>query len=131
MIVYIAGPMKGIPSHNFPMFDRAKEVLLEMGHTVVSPADLNRSHGYSENDTAFINGDIGPAEYAKLFKFDLQEILGCEAMVMLPGWINSKGASLEYAIARMIGQPVYRINFDTGMLTFIDPSIKAVVTITE
>lgn len=129
MILYLAGPMSGIPDHNFPMFDRVAGLLRDLGHTVVSPADVNRNHGYNETNDAFVAGEIDKAEYAKLFKLDVQEILGCEGMVMLPGWIASRGAKLEFALARMIGMPCYRYSFDFGELIPVPEEVFAAITI--
>ena len=129
MILYLAGPMSGIPDHNFPMFDRVAGLLRDLGHGVVSPADVNRKHGYSEANDEFVAGTIDPKEYAKLFKLDVQEILGCEGMVMLPGWVKSKGAKLEFALARMVDMPCYRYNFDFGILEPLPIDIRAIIHI--
>lgn len=127
MILYLAGPMSGIPNHNFPMFDRVAGLLRDLGHGVVSPADINRKVGFDE--TKHNTGDISQEDYSKLFRLDIQEILGCEGMVMLPGWITSKGAKLEFALARMIGMPRYRYGFEIGELIRIPEEVVAAITI--
>ena len=127
MILYLAGPMSGIPDHNFPLFDRVAGLLRDLGHGVVSPADTNRKVGFDE--TKHNAGDISQEDYSKLFRLDIQEILGCEGMVMLPGWIKSKGAKLEFALARMVDMPCYRYNFDFGILEPFPIDIRAVIHI--
>jgi hypothetical protein len=43
--VYIAGPMRGIPEFNFPAFDAAARGRA-MGLEIISPAELDRAHGF-------------------------------------------------------------------------------------
>ena len=38
MIVYIAGPMTGLPDLNYPAFNAAEEALTAAGHAVLNPA---------------------------------------------------------------------------------------------
>ncbi len=44
--VYIASKMSGIPAFNFPAFDAMRVRLTNMGFDVVSPADIDREHGF-------------------------------------------------------------------------------------
>lgn len=108
MKFYIAGPMTGVVKHNFPAFDHAKSALISQGLEAVSPADVNREHGYDTDNEAFVNGQIDQAEYQAVFKLDIAEILQCDAMLMLPGWCASKGAKIEAQLAWMIGMPLFR-----------------------
>lgn len=44
--VYIAGKMRGVPYFNFPAFDKARNRLLNLGLTPLSPADMDRAAGF-------------------------------------------------------------------------------------
>lgn len=44
-MIYIAGPMTGIPQHNFPAFDAATKRFRERGFGVVNPAEMDRDKG--------------------------------------------------------------------------------------
>ena len=43
--IYIAGPMTGIPEHNYPAFHAAVAKLRAEGYAVTSPADLHGGNG--------------------------------------------------------------------------------------
>lgn len=100
MKVYLAGPMTGIPHHNFPLFDEARDMLKGKGYTVISPADMSRELG--------IDGtrEVTEFEYQSCLKDDIKAILRMDAVVVLPGWGTSKGARLEAHIAQVCGIPV-------------------------
>lgn len=108
MKIYVAGPMTGIPSFNFPAFDEAAAWLRDMGHDVCNPAEHDReTHGNSIE--ASVTGD--PADAAAV-GFSLREALAydldwiarnADAVAVLPGWEGSKGAAAEIALARALG----------------------------
>src|SRR5262245_23383467 len=56
--IYIAGPMRGYPSYNFPAFDEAEAALTAGGWRVLSPAAMDRAIGFNpdkdEADEAFM-----------------------------------------------------------------------------
>jgi len=108
--VYLAGPMRGIPEFNFPAFFAAEKKLTEMGYFVFNPArkDLER-HG---DNFAQTNKTGSLEEAAKEYGFSLRDALGidlkwicqsADAVAVLPGWENSKGARAEVATAEALG----------------------------
>jgi nucleoside 2-deoxyribosyltransferase len=90
-MIYIAGPMTGIPEFNFPAFHAAAATLRAYGYEVVSPAEI-------------------PAEADKPWDYymrkDLAEMLKCDTIYLLRGWDKSKGACLEKHIAEALGMMV-------------------------
>jgi hypothetical protein len=116
MKVYLAGPMRGIPEFNFPAFHAAAAKLRSDGHEVFSPAEAdNKRHGkdISKGNAA---GDESVA--AKEHGFNLREALGidlawicaeADAIALLPGWENSKGANAERATAVALGLEVFEL----------------------
>lgn len=113
MKVYVAGPMRGIPLFNFPLFNAVTAALRAEGHEVFNPAERdNVRHGtdISAGNTA---GDVAVA--AEKHGFNLREALEedttyicrhAEAIVMLPGWENSSGARAEHALAMALSLKV-------------------------
>ncbi|MDM8086331.1 DUF4406 domain-containing protein [Cellulomonas cellasea] len=95
MRVYISGPMTGYPGWNFPAFNAAEERLRTLGHDVLNPAD-------------------GGADEAKTWADYLREDIGlvvtADAIAVLPGWQESRGACLEVHVAHQLGMTVLPID---------------------
>lgn len=105
MKIYIAGPMTGYPKYNFPMFDECKFYLLKTIDTslaVLSPADINRANGIHEDS------EVDNKLLRNIFAKDVLAIAACDRMVMLPNWQMSRGARIEYQIARYLGLVIER-----------------------
>jgi NTP pyrophosphatase (non-canonical NTP hydrolase) len=92
VILYLSGPMAGLPEHNYPAFNTAASALRALGHTVTNPAEI---HALDSQDT-----------WADYLRIDLEHLLRCEAVALLPGWQNSRGAQLETHVARALGMPL-------------------------
>lgn len=90
--VYLAGPMSGIPGFNFPAFHAAADRLRGRGYEVVNPA---------END----GGDTSRS-WSYYMRQDIGHLLTVDAVAVLPGWQQSRGASLEVTVARALELPV-------------------------
>lgn len=87
-LVYLAGPMRDYPDHNFPAFHAAAAKLRAEGYTVCNPAELP----YGEDDIRFC------------FASDMVFISLCaDTVAFLPGWENSLGAQAEHALAKALG----------------------------
>lgn len=97
--IYIAGPMSGIPDHNFPAFDDAAERFRSLGWHVVNPAEMER---VSKDDRPPDNIPIRPDQYRVYMLRDLSAICSCTAIALLPGWEKSRGVKVELALARLI-----------------------------
>jgi hypothetical protein len=93
MKVYIAGPMRGCTDLNFPLFRAAAEKLRDLGYEVYDPSE--------HEDPAQAIKPI--AEYMQK---DLPIVCKVDMLVLLPGWAKSQGASIEHAVASMLGKEV-------------------------
>lgn len=105
MKVYVAGPMRGVPSFNFPAFDHATAILRGQGYEVVSPAEHDRDTGF---DPAGLTGDEDLStlgfDLAEALMWDLTEVAACDGVFLLPGWEHSSGARAELALAAALGR---------------------------
>jgi len=114
--VYIAGPMTGIEQYNFPAFDKAAKFFRNLGWTVVSPADADRDAGMHPDQLPF-NHDWSQLPDAcstrQFAQRDMPLLMSCDAIAMLPGWVDSSGAMAEWGVAAWIGMPVLDAN--TGL----------------
>lgn len=89
--LYLAGPMSGIKDLNFPAFHAEAARLRAMGYDIVNPAEIN----------------IDPnAGWLACMRADIKQLVDCDGVATLPGWVNSRGASLEVGIAHGLGLPV-------------------------
>lgn len=91
--VYIAGPMSGLPGYNYDAFDEAAEDWQEKGWAVHNPASsFNRSL---------------EIPYRLYMQAAIALLVQADAIAMLPGWEDSKGAKMEALIAQRLGLPFY------------------------
>ena len=113
--LYLAGPMRDVAYFNFPAFKAAAEDLRECGYFVFSPVerDIERCGADPSNPTGCpIQAE---KEYGLTIRECLAEDLGwicrtATAVVVLPGWENSKGAQAEVHTARALGIPVMTLD---------------------
>jgi len=103
--VYIASKMSGIPAFNFPAFDRMRIELTSKGFDVVSPADIDREHGFDGTEWLIAHPDwdwnVIPdhCDYEEIMKRDFEALKTCDAIVMFGEYSDSKGALRERAYA--------------------------------
>ena len=92
MRVYIAGPMTGYKNFNKKAFFKAARMIKSMDAIPVH--------------TASLPGGLAYEEYLEK-SLDLLE--GCDAICLLRGWEESKGALMEYGYAKSRGLPEIRL----------------------
>lgn len=97
-MIYLSGPMSGHPDYNRPAFDRAAKILRQKGYKVWSPAE------------AFDRSTFMPRSH--YMRADIKALMKCSTVMMLPNWESSKGARLEYEIAKELELPVLFLSDD-------------------
>ena len=99
--VYIAGPMRGRPLYNFPAFMRAEARLRDAGFLIVmNPAARDLRRGFNPA----LSLEANHFDLRDAFGFDLDWIARhAEAIYLLDGWEDSKGAAAERATALALG----------------------------
>jgi len=101
-IIYIAGPMRAIPGHNFKKFKEKSEELKDAGWEPLNPADMDLSE-LGQEKIPYTNVFL-----RKVLSRDMTEISKkADAIYMLSNWEISKGAKAERAFAKAIGIPVF------------------------
>lgn len=103
--VYIAVPMRGFENLNRPLAEQIAEEVRALGHEPVIPHDIPvRDHDGECPGQGEYEGDGSHSGYCYL-KSDMRELLLCDAVVLAPGWRDSKGAASEYALAGAVRIP--------------------------
>jgi hypothetical protein len=101
-VVYIAGPMSGLPEYNYPAFHAAAAMLRGKGYTVINPAELD--DGNKNQDK--------PWEW--WMKRSLAQMMQADVIYMLEGWEDSFGALIEHDLARKLNMRRHYAGGDYG-----------------
>ena len=91
MRYYISGPMSGYPEHNVAQFTITAKLLRERGYEIVNPVEFDESPGLAWSD---------------YLRKDIRALIDCHGVITLPGWQESRGATLEVHIAHALGMTV-------------------------
>jgi hypothetical protein len=90
--VFLSGPMTGRADYNRPAFNAAAAMLRGRGFDVANPAELPDGHDYS------------------WYMNECKKMLSrCEAIYLLPGWMDSEGAKQEAVHATRRGMAVWEV----------------------
>lgn len=92
LMIYLSGPMTGIPDYNYPEFRKAAKTLRDFGHVVFDPSE------------AFEGRTDLPKEV--YMRKDIEMLLQANVVALLEGWEGSKGAQLEVEVAKQCGIPI-------------------------
>ena len=93
MKLYIAGPIRGHEAECLKDFNDAEAALLAHDYEVYNPLE---KHAHLLEKVGSLTVD----ELKQIFRDDIEGLLGCDGIALLPGWGESIGAQGEYFIAR-------------------------------
>lgn len=92
--IYISGKISGVdPKLSEQNFSRAEEKLKKLGFKVVNPMTLEHNHDKS---------------WESFMREDIKALMSCDAIYMLNGWKESRGACVELYLAKGLGFDVYQ-----------------------
>lgn len=117
MKLYVAGPMTGYTDWNFAAFFAGADQLRALGHEPINPAE-NDGTTLAE---AVAGAHASTASWSDYMRLDIRHISRADAVCVLPGWQQSKGATLEVDIATRLGLPIYCL-FDGELV----PRVQAI-----
>jgi len=87
-VLYLAGPMSGLPSFNYPAFHSAAGRLRAAGFEVLNPAE---------------NKLEGSPEWADYMRASIGQLVRAGGVATLAGYEKSRGASIETKLAWDLG----------------------------
>ena len=107
--VFLCGPMTGVPNYNIAAFMEAHAELMKLGAHVYNP------------ELSWMKGGCQERPHEEWMRRSLHELtepkfLGSEtgnhydSLVLLPGWRESVGATMEVSVAGAIGIPVVELD---------------------
>lgn len=94
-VVYISGPMAGLPELNYPAFFRAEKRIQDLGYAVENPAS---------------NPEPPCKSWEGYMRLSLIQLMRCHILVRLPGWENSRGAKMENEIAQRLNFKIFDLH---------------------
>ncbi|AOZ64643.1 nucleoside deoxyribosyltransferase [Arthrobacter phage Chubster] len=86
MVLYVAGPMTGLPEFNRPQFHAVTDELRRRGYYVLNPA----------------RQPLG-LEYNDYMRRGLYDVSRADGLALLPNWEESNGARIEHRLALKMG----------------------------
>lgn len=92
MSLYIAGPMSGYDSFNYPAFFDAEAALRAAGYDTLNPARNSKQSSWDDYMRAAI-----------------AQVIQAAGVAVLPDWQMSAGAALEVHIAHALRVPVHSV----------------------
>lgn len=91
--IYISGRITGITiKEATDNFYEAEKDLFELDYEVINPMTIKHDHDKS---------------WKNYMKNDIKELLNCSHIYMLKGWHLSKGANIEFNLAKDLGLTIY------------------------
>jgi len=90
-LIYLSGQITGIEERAFDIFESAEKQLLSNGYAVVNPMKLPHRHDKT---------------WESYMREDIEALVKCDAIFMLPNWHASRGAKIEYSLAYSMGLKV-------------------------
>jgi len=120
--VYLAGPMRGLPNFNSSSFHAAAAKLRAESHVVFNPAEHDeevfgkiRSPKGSETTLARKAGMTTMELRREVFATDMKWICDhADAIALLPGWEDSKGATAERALGVALGLKIIEMEKESS-----------------
>lgn len=98
-MIYLCGPMTGLPEFNYPAFHQAARALRALGHRVYNPAEFPYA---------------GPLDkFPVRSAFEVYTRFICReacTIATLPGWERSSGARVEVGLGERLGLHIVSVD---------------------
>lgn len=109
-LLYLAGPMAGLPDHNWPAFEQAADDLRRAGYLVESPVEIVQEQRLLDDWDGV--SELTPAQRQRVMRECFRALVGdgvryrgVDGLALLDGWESSAGARAEAEVGAAIGLP--------------------------
>ena len=112
-VIYLSGPMTGLPDFNYPLFNDCARFFREDGRQILSPAEIDGGQQVTTKE-------VKPWQYYMTKAIEMQ--MKATAWAGLPGWWRSKGAKREFDLAVDLQHKLYIVhvtNQSAGVLSSV------------
>jgi hypothetical protein len=110
MRVYISGPMSGRAEYNYPLFNDVAEWLAEQWPD--AHIDNPATHDDGQGPPQSSDNQVSEQRWQQYLRKDVKLIADGDAIVMLPEWATSRGATFELYVARTLGLMIFQVRPD-------------------
>jgi nucleoside 2-deoxyribosyltransferase len=93
--VYISGPISGIANGNREAFELHADYLRQVGVEPINPHEVTKHLPEG-------------SEWIDFMRADISAMMEADAVLMLPEWLDSRGARIEFHLAFLLEIPVHR-----------------------
>jgi hypothetical protein len=97
-VLYIAGPMSGLPEFNYPAFRAAEQQLRAANYDVLNPILGEYRDDAPREDATALGG-----KWDDYMRNGINQLIRADGVALLPGWDKSKGAGIEWKLAEDLG----------------------------
>ena len=103
LVIYISGGITGVENWQDVFMAAEQDLMLHLHARffIFNPAKLAKN---LEHSFKMYTGRM--PSYADYMREDIEILARCNAICMLPGWKRSKGARLEYRIAKILNMQI-------------------------
>ena len=100
-VLYLAGPMTGVPQFNFPLFAEWATKLRGVGFIVINPSeeDPEEAQALARCSLTGHIDDLGGFDHRMAALRNVQGVMSADAIALLPGWQKSSGTRHEVETA--------------------------------
>lgn len=116
-VVYVSGPMTGLPDLGHGAIKAMTAKLRAAGLTVICPTETQRP----------VRADGAEPTHDDWMRASLRRLCGADVIVLLPGWQDSEGCQDERSAAIAMGIPRLQAERDTMDVAELARRLRAVM----
>lgn len=105
--IYIAGPVYGNPRFQEQFDDAARYLSSFKNISPISPLMIPPTVHFGACPPGYPGGEGAEHNSSCYLRSDIKVLMGCTGIYMMDGWMKSRRAVVEFAVANAIGLDIY------------------------